>query len=85
MLNPCHPGEILREYLDDAEVSVNDFSARTGFELRAINRVLEGRAAMSPERAQVIERIGWSNADFWIRLQTNYETAQEARSQRAIT
>ena len=33
--------------------------------------------------ALALERIGWSNASFWMRLQAAYELAQERRRQAA--
>ena len=33
--------------------------------------------------ALALERIGWSNADHWMRLQAAYDLAQERRKQAA--
>ena len=33
--------------------------------------------------ALALERIGWSNAGFWMRLQAGYELAQARRAQAA--
>ena len=33
--------------------------------------------------ALALERIGWSNADFWMRLQSNYDLAQARRDEEA--
>ena len=30
-----------------------------------------------------LEAVGWSNAEFWMRLQANYDLAQERRKQAA--
>ena len=84
MLNPCHPSEILQDNLDAAGLSPKRISAQLGFEPQTLIRVLEGSAAMSIELAQALEQYGWSNAHFWIRLQANFEAAQELRRQRAI-
>ena len=32
-------------------------------------RLLNGKAGISPSMALALERIGWSNASFWMRLQ----------------
>ena len=84
MKNPCHPGEILQDNLDAAGLSPKRISAHLGFESQTLIGVLEGSAAMSIELAQALERYGWSNADFWMRLQANYDAAQELRRQQAI-
>ena len=45
--------------------------------------LLNGKAGISPAMALALERIGWSNASFWMRLQAAYELAQERRRQAA--
>ena len=44
MLNPCHPGEILRDNLEAAELSVTDAAARLGCTRQAMSRLLNGKA-----------------------------------------
>ena len=82
MLNPCHPGEILRDNLEAAELSVTEASSRLGCTRQALSRLLNAKAGISPVMALALERIGWSNASFWMRLQASYELAQ-ARLDRA--
>ena len=84
MLNPRHPGEILQDNLGAVGLSPKRISTHLGFEPQTLIRVLEGNAAMSIELAQALEQYGWSNADFWMRLQANYEAAQALRRQQAI-
>ena len=40
MLNPCHPGEILRDNLEAAELSVTEAAARLGCTRQALSRLL---------------------------------------------
>ena len=83
MLNPCHPGEILRDNLEAAELSVTDAAARLGCTRQALSRLLNGKAGISPAMAIALERMGWSNASFWMRLQAAYDLARERRRQAA--
>ena len=83
MLNPCHPGETLRDDLDAAELTVTDAAAQLGCTRQALSRLLNGKAGISPAMALALERIGWSNAAYWMRLQAAYELAQERRRQAA--
>ena len=50
-----------------------------------LSRVLNGHAAVSPEMAIRLEEIGWSNAEFWLRLQAAYDLAQARQRQDRIT
>ena len=83
MLNPCHPGEILRDSVEAEELSVTEAAARLGCTRQSLSRLLNGKAGISPAMALALERIGWSNASFWMRLQAAYELAQERRRQAA--
>ena len=78
-MNPCHPGDILRDNLEAAELSVTEAAAQLGCTRQALSRLLNGKAGISPAMALALERFGWSNASFWIRLQAAYELAQERR------
>ena len=46
-------------------------------------RVLNGKQAITPAIALALERIGWSDADTWLRLQAIYDLARERRRQQA--
>ena len=83
MLNPCHPGEILRDNLEAAELTVTEAASRLGCTRQALSRLLNGKAGISPVMALALEGIGWSNAGFWMRLQASYELAQARRDRAA--
>ena len=82
MLNPCHPGEMLCDNLEAAGLSVTEAASQLGCTRQALSRLLNAKAGISPVMALALERIGWSNASFWMRLQASYELAQ-ARLDRA--
>ncbi|MDD9980116.1 MAG: hypothetical protein OXU81_01960 [Gammaproteobacteria bacterium] len=47
----------------------------------ALSRVLNGHAGVSAALALALERIGWSDAEHWMRMQAIYDLAQERRKQ----
>jgi len=51
MLNPCHPGETLRDDLAAAGLTVTDAAARLGCTRQALSRLLNGKAGISPALA----------------------------------
>ncbi len=55
-----------------------------GVARHTFSRVLNGHAAISPAMAIRVEKAGWSNADFWLRLQTAYDLAQVRERQDQI-
>ncbi len=75
-----HPGELLREdVLKPLGLAVTDAAQRLGMSRVALSRVLNGRAAISPDLAIRLERAGVSTARFWMTLQTNYELSKASR------
>ncbi len=83
MLNPCHPGETLRDDLEADGLTVTETAARLGCTRQALSRLLNGKAGISPAMAIALERMGWSSAPYWMRLQAAYDLAQERRRQAA--
>ena len=68
-----HPGVSLRDSLDATGWSVNEFAQRLGVSRNVASRLLNGHCGISPAVALALERIGWSNADFWMRRQASYD------------
>lgn len=78
MHNPPHPGETLREdVLPALGLTITDAAGQLRVTRAALSRVLNGRAAISPEMALRIE--GWlgvengGSADAWISQQAAYD------------
>lgn len=81
MHNPPHPGETLREdILPALGMTVTDAAKQLGVTRAALSRVLNERAAISPEMALRLE--GWlgvengGRADVWISQQAAYDLWQ---------
>ena len=79
MFNPPHPGEALREdVLPALGLSVTDAARQLGISRNALSRVLNGRAAISPELARRLElwlskKGGGPSAESFLREQANYD------------
>jgi addiction module HigA family antidote len=81
MHNPPHPGETLREdVLSALGLTVTDAAKQLGVTRAALSRVLNERAAISPEMALRLE--GWlgvehgGRADVWVSQQAAYDLWQ---------
>ena len=83
MVNPTHPGESIRNCIDESDWTVTECAARLGVSRNNLSRLLNGRVGISARVALGLEAVGWSNAEFWMRLQANYDLAQERRKQAA--
>ena len=62
---------------------MTECALRLGVTRNTLSRLLNGRAGVSPAMALALERLGWSNADHWMRMQASYDLAQERRKQTA--
>lgn len=66
-------------------IEVTDAAQRLGISRTTLSRVINGRAAISPDLAIRLERIGVSTARFRMTLQSNYKLSKAVkRTQRAV-
>jgi addiction module HigA family antidote len=85
MTYPPHPGRSVKQNcLDALGLNVTKAAKVLGVARHTLSRLLNGHAAISPEMAIRLEKAGWSNADFWLRLQAAYDLAQARKSQDQI-
>ncbi|MGH9432541.1 MAG: HigA family addiction module antitoxin [Terriglobia bacterium] len=81
MKKPNHPGDLIRDCLDELKISVTDGAKALGVTRPTLSRLLNAKASVSPEMAVRLEKALGSTAGFWLRLQLNYDLAQlRARS-----
>lgn len=74
MHNPPHPGELLKEDVIAAlGLSVTETAERLAMSRVALSRVLNGKAAISPDLAIRLEKAGVSTARAWLAMQANYD------------
>ena len=85
MHDPAHPGESLRDAMAAEGWTVTEAATKLGCTRQTFSRVLNGKTGISPAMALALERIGWSNAAFWVRRQAQYDLARERiRQERAV-
>ena len=79
--NPPHPGEILKDgVFSEGGITITEAAKQLGVTRAALSRVLNGKAAISPEMALRIEVwLGIENggkADLWLSQQAVYDLWQ---------
>lgn len=75
MHNPAHPGEVLREYLPEG-MSVTEAAKRLKVSRQSMSALLNGRAGVSADMALRLAAALGTSADFWLRLQMQYDLWQ---------
>ena len=82
------PGETLAEELEARGMSQTALAREMGRPVQAINEIIRGAKAITPETALQLERVLGVPGDFWVRLEADYRynktrLGQEQRSDRA--
>jgi addiction module HigA family antidote len=79
-LRPVHPGEILKETLEDLEISMNRLAQEIHVLANRISGIVAGDRSISGETALRLGRYFGTTADYWINMQARYdlETARDA-------
>ncbi len=82
-MDPAHPGECVRESVEAMGWTVGEAATRLGVSRAAFSRLLNGRAAVSIDMALALESVGWGTADFWVRMQGDYDLTLARRARAA--
>jgi addiction module HigA family antidote len=70
MHDPAHPGEVIRELcLKPLNLTVTATAQALGVTRKALSDLLNGHSGLSPDMAIRLEKVGWSSADHWLRMQ----------------
>jgi addiction module HigA family antidote len=77
MKNPPHPGQSVRaDCLEPLGLSVTEAAKILGVSRQALNNLIHGQAAISPEMAIRLDKAFGGGADTWLRLQAAYDLAR---------
>jgi len=78
-MRPIHPGEQLRDELDELGISGNALALDLGVPANRINDILAGKRGITADTALRLARYFGTTAEFWMNLQTAYELRQTRR------
>ena len=77
MLNPPHPGLSVRyDCLEPLGLSITAGAQVLGVSRQALNNLVNGRSAISPEMAIRLDKAFGGGGEVWLRMQANYDLAQ---------
>lgn len=68
-----HPGETIKEVLEDKNMSQEELAIRTEYSSKHISEVVRGKKDISSEFANRLEYALGIPARFWMNLQSNYD------------
>lgn len=68
-----HPGEMIKDEIEYRGISQKKLAAQMGISPSLLNKILNGKRAVSTEYALLLEAALGISADIWIRLQADYD------------
>ena len=72
-LPPIHPGEFLKEILDELGVSQAEFARTVGLSAMRISHVIKGQRPVTAEMALLFGKAFGQTPQYWINLQAAYD------------
>ena len=81
MVNPPHPGEVLREFLPDG-MTIEEVARRLGVSRVQLSCVLNGRSAISADMAIRIGLLTNTTPESWLTGQTKWDLWQASQKPR---
>ncbi|MBL7543374.1 MAG: HigA family addiction module antidote protein [Bdellovibrionaceae bacterium] len=71
---PMHPGAVLNEiYMKEMNLNQSQLAEKCGCSPRKINEIVNGKRAVSPEFAIILEDVLGTTAEMWVRIQAEYD------------
>ncbi len=69
-----HPGVVLNEvFLSELGLNQSQFAEKCKCSHRKINEIINGKRAVSPDFAIVLEKVLGTSAEMWVRVQAEYD------------
>lgn len=72
-MRPIHPGEILREELQELDLSANKFAAKLHVPTNRITEILNGQRSITADTAFRLAIFFGTSAEFWLKLQNSFD------------
>ena len=86
-LPPVHPGEFLKEILDELGISQAVFARAVGLSAMRISHVVKGKRPVTAEMALLFGKAFGQTPQYWINLQAAYDlkTAEKFIGRRRLS
>ncbi len=75
-LRPVHPGEILRDELEELGISASALSRALGVPVNRVTMILNGQRGVSADTALRLARYFRTTPQLWLNLQKTWELRQ---------
>ena len=72
-LPPIHPGELLKDELQEIDVSLNELGRALRVPMNRISAIVNGRRAITVDTAMRLARYFGTSPQYWLNLQIAYD------------
>jgi antitoxin HigA-1 len=85
-LPPIHPGELLKDELQEIDVSLNEVARALRVPMNRISAIVNGKRAITVDTAMRLARYFSTSPQYWLNLQNAYdlETADQSGIEREV-
>ena len=70
---PVHPGEILKQELEELNISARSLASKLGVPTNRITGILNQKRSITPDTALRLARYFSTSPEFWLNLQQAYD------------
>ena len=70
---PVHPGEVLREEMDERNLSANALARMLGVPANRVTAILNGQRSVTADTARRLSEYLGTSPEFWLNLQTTWD------------
>ncbi len=82
---PSHPGRLIKAELDELGLSITDAASALGVTRQQLYRVVRCDSGVSADMAVRLEKARIGVADFWLRVQLNFDLAKARAREAELT
>jgi antitoxin HigA-1 len=72
-LSPIHPGELLRDELEEIGVSLNELARALRVPMNRISALVNSKRSITADTAMRLARYFCTSPQYWLNLQTAYD------------
>jgi antitoxin HigA-1 len=72
-LPPIHPGELLRDELEEIGASLNELARALRVPMNRISALVNGKRSITADTAMRLARYFGTSPQYWLNLQTAYD------------
>ena len=75
-MKAIHPGEVLRDELEELAITPTEFARRIGVPPNRIGQIVAGKRSITGDTALRLGHWFGTETQFWLNLQTQYDLVQ---------